>query len=85
MNTDLLKQVALLNAERGTPNRYRIISLYHRAPHTVRKVALVKAVGKFDTNVSGWLTPKELSTFLSGWTEGWRTHEREVTRSMPWR
>lgn len=85
MTTEILRKVETLNTLRQTPNRYQVVSQFTRDAHTTRRVALVKYVGKNTSNVSGWLSPKELSAFLSGLLEGWATHEREVARSFPWR
>ncbi len=85
MTHSLTQKVALLNAKRDTPNRYQIISLFIRESHRPRKVALVKYIGRQTLNVSGWLTPAELSSWLDGWFDGWDTHAREVSRTLSWR
>jgi hypothetical protein len=81
MTRDTLEEMlARVNATRGYSNRYRLVAAFKRTPGQPRALALVKAVGKTDANVSGWKTPAELAAFMTGFTEGFETCERHVAR-----
>ena len=67
-----------LNVTYGFPNRYRVIASIYKTPGEPRRVALVKAVGALDENVSGWLSPKALLSWIAGWQDGWETARRGI-------
>jgi len=83
-HTEALNQlVTNLNSLRGYSNRYRLVAAFDRTPGEPRKVALVKAIGKQDLNVSGWRTPEAMLGWLDGWMDGWATNARVTRRERP--
>jgi len=83
MTRDALEEsLARVNATRGYSNRYRLVQRFDRAPGKPRALALVKAIGRADSNITGWKTPAEMAAFLAGFIEGFETCERHVRRTM---
>lgn len=64
----------------GGRGRYSIVGSLERIPHEPRRFALMKFEGKSLVNVSSWLKPMELASYLAGGIDAIESIQRRAAR-----
>lgn len=83
-NRDLALKAAILdlNRDQGYSNRYRLVMSADRKPGEPRALAVLKAVGTKDENITGWRHPDAILAYIAGYREGLATAKRRAEREL---